>query len=138
MSKRRLSRENCLQSLYSSDIAGLDPASVIASFQALDFGSDEASFTFYKSLFTTAIANLEKIDGIIRGISLNWEIERMPAVDRSILRMAVCEMMVLGDTPPAVIIDEAIELAKKFSTDKSGKFINGVLDNIARNNNLVK
>ena len=138
MSKRRLSRENCLQSLYSSDIARLEPASVIASFQLLDFGNDESSFAFYKTLFTTAVANLEKIDSIIRGISLNWEIERMPAVDRAILRMAVCEMMVLGDTPPAVVIDEAIELAKKFSTDKSGKFINGVLDNIARNNNLVK
>ncbi|MCX5791382.1 MAG: transcription antitermination protein NusB [Elusimicrobia bacterium] len=62
----------------------------------------------------------------------------MPAVDRAILRMAVCEMMVLTDAPVAVIIDEAIELAKKYSTDKSGKFINGVLDNIARHNNLVK
>lgn len=138
MSKRRLSRENCLQSLYSTDIARLEPASVIASFQMIDFVNDEPSFEFYKSLYNSTVANLDKIDGIIRGISLNWEIERMPAVDRAILRMAVCEMMVLGDTPPAVIIDEAIEMAKKFSTDKSGKFINGVLDNIARHNNLVK
>jgi transcription antitermination factor NusB len=138
MSKRRLSRENCLQSLYSVDVAGLEPAGVLASFQLLDGGADPQTFDFYKTLFNATVANKEKVDAIISGISLNWEIERMPAVDRSILRMAVCEMMLLGDTPPAVVIDEAIELAKKFSTDKSGRFINGVLDNIARHHNLVK
>ena len=138
MSKRRLARENCLQSLYSSDIAHLEPASVLASFQMLDFATEEKNFEFYKSLYSSTVSNLAKIDSIISGISLNWEIERMPAVDRAILRMAVCEMMILADAPVAVIIDEAIELAKKYSTDKSGKFINGVLDNIARHNNLVK
>ncbi|HNW44528.1 MAG TPA: transcription antitermination factor NusB [Elusimicrobiales bacterium] len=138
MSKRRLARENCLQSLYATDIAHLEAASVLASFQMLDFALEEKNFGFYKSLYSSTVDNLAKIDGIISGISLNWEIERMPAVDRAILRMAVCEMMVLADTPVAVVIDEAIELAKKYSTDKSGKFINGVLDNIARHNNLVK
>lgn len=138
MSKRRLARENCLQSLYASDIAHLEAASVLASFQMLDFASEAANFEFYRSIYSATISNLAKIDGIISGISLNWEIERMPAVDRAILRMAVCEMMILADAPVAVIIDEAIELAKKYSTDKSGKFVNGVLDNIARHNNLVK
>ena len=138
MSKRRLARENCLQSLYASDIAHLEASSVLASFQMLDFASEAANFEFYRSIYSGTISNLAKIDGIISGISLNWEIERMPAVDRAILRMAVCEMMILADAPVAVIIDEAIELAKKYSTDKSGKFINGVLDNIARHNNLVK
>jgi N utilization substance protein B len=138
MSKRRLARENCLQSLYASDIAHLESSSVLASFQVLDFANEANNFEFYKSIYTATISNLAKIDGIISGISLNWEIERMPAVDRAILRMAVCEMMILSSAPVAVIIDEAIELAKKYSTDKSGKFINGVLDNIARHNNLVK
>lgn len=138
MSKRRLARENCLQSLYVSDIAHREASSVLASFQMLDFASEQKNFDFYKSLYSSTMSNLAKIDGIISGISLNWEIERMPAVDRAILRMAVCELMILGDAPVAVIIDEAIELAKKYSTDKSGKFINGVLDNIARHNNLVK
>jgi len=138
MSKRRLARENCLQSLYSSDIAGLEPASVLASFQMEEFALEAKVFDFYKSLYSSTIDNRQKIDEIIRKTSLNWEMERMPAIDRSILRMAVCEMMILGDTPVAVIIDEAIELAKKYSTEKSGKFVNGVLDSIARQNNLVK
>jgi N utilization substance protein B len=138
MSKRRLARENCLQSLYSSDIAGLEPASVLASFQMEEFALEAKVFDFYKSLYSSTIANRQKIDEIIRKTSLNWEMERMPAIDRSILRMAVCEMMILSDTPVAVIIDEAIELAKKYSTEKSGKFVNGVLDSIARQNNLVK
>lgn len=138
MSKRRLARENCLQSLYSSDIAGLEPASVLASFQMEEFALEEKVFDFYKTLYSSTIANRQKIDEIIQKTSRNWEMERMPAIDRSILRMAVCEMMILSDAPVAVIIDEAIELAKKYSTEKSGKFVNGVLDSIARQNNLVK
>ncbi len=138
MSKRRLARENCLQSLYSSDISSLEPSSVLASFQMEEFALEDKVFDFYKSLFTSTVANRQKIDEIIKKTSLNWEMERMPAIDRSILRMAVCEMMILSDAPVAVIIDEAIELAKKYSTEKSGKFVNGVLDSIARQNNLVK
>ena len=138
MSKRRLARENCLQSLYSSDISSLEMASVLASFQMEEFALETKVFDFYKSLYTSTVANRAKIDEIIKKTSLNWEMERMPAIDRSILRMAVCEMMILSDAPVAVIIDEAIELAKKYSTEKSGKFINGVLDSIARQNNLVK
>jgi len=138
MSKRRLARENCLQSLYSADISSLEPAAVLASFQMEEFALEDKVFDFYKSLFTSTVANRQKIDEIIKKTSLNWEMERMPAIDRSILRMAVCEMMILSDAPVAVIIDEAIELAKKYSTEKSGKFVNGVLDSIARQNNLVK
>ncbi|MBI5744486.1 MAG: transcription antitermination factor NusB [Elusimicrobia bacterium] len=133
-----MARENCLQSLYSSDIAGLEPAAVLASFQMEEFALEEKVFEFYKTLYSSTVANLQKIDEIIKKTSLNWEMERMPAIDRSILRMAVCEMMILSDAPAAVIIDEAIELAKKYSTEKSGKFVNGVLDSIARQNNLVK
>jgi len=138
MSKRRLARETCLHSLYASDIAHLEVSSVVASFQMIDSAMEPVHFEFYKSLYSTTTDNLPRIDAIISEISLNWEIERMPAVDRSILRMAVCEMMILLSAPVPVIIDEAIEMAKKYSTDKSGKFINGVLDNIARHNNLVK
>jgi len=138
MSKRRLARENCLQSLYTSDVAKLEPASVLASFQMEEFASEAKVFDFYKTLYSTTVSNIPKIDEIIKKTSLNWELDRMPAIDRSILRMAVCEMMILADAPVAVIIDEAIELAKKYSTEKSGKFVNGVLDGIARQNDLVK
>jgi len=124
--------------MYSSDIAHLDSESVIASFQRLESDLDEKHFEFYRQLYTASVGNIEKIDGIIRSVSKNWDIDRMPAVDRAILRMAVCEMMILSSAPVPVIIDEAIELAKKYSTDKSGKFVNGILDNIARHNNLIK
>ncbi|MCR4819566.1 MAG: transcription antitermination factor NusB [Elusimicrobiales bacterium] len=138
MSKRRLARENCLQSLYEIDIAHFDAESVIESFARHDASKDESGFAFYKELFSSTINHIEQIDEIISGVSKNWDIERMPAVDRSILRMAVCEMMILASAPVAVVIDEAIEMAKKYSTDNSGRFVNGVLDNIARHHKLLK
>lgn len=138
MSKRRLARENCLQSLYETDISGLEVNSVIESFAGLQSSQDEQSFAFYKELFLATKNNLARIDAVISEVSKNWDINRMPAVDRSILRMAVCEMMILASAPVAVVIDEAIELAKKYSTDKSGKFVNGVLDNVAHHNKLIK
>ena len=138
MSKRRLARENCLQSLYKTDIASFDAESVIESVARLKEAKDEDYFSFYKELFTSTVNHLDEIDGIISSVSKNWDISRMPAVDRCILRMAVCEMMILSSAPVAVVIDEAIELAKTFSTDKSGKFVNGVLDNVARHHKLLK
>jgi len=138
MNKRRLARENCLQSLYETDVAHFDADSIIESFSRLESSKDSTLFEFYKELFSSTVNNMEEIDGVIESVSKNWEIERMPAVDRAILRMAVCEMMILASAPVAVVIDEAIELAKKFSTDKSGKFVNGVLDNVARHHKLVK
>lgn len=137
MSKRRLARENCLQSLYLSDIAAFPAESVLAIFQLQDFASEAETFAFYRRLYSETSGNIPKIDAIIRSTSRNWDIDRMSAVDRSILRMAVCEMAVIKDAPVPVIIDEAIELAKKYSTEKSGRFVNGVLDSIARNNSLI-
>jgi len=138
MSKRRLARENCLQSLYVTDIGAYCSDSVLASFQMTDFALEEKTFNFYKELFSATVSSLEKIDSIIRSTSTNWDMDRMSATDRSILRMAVCEMMILRDAPAPVIIDEAIELAKKYSTGNSGKFVNGVLDSVAKSNNLIK
>lgn len=136
MSKRRLSRENCLQSLYLADVSVLETQDILAMFQMQEFALEEKVFEFYKALFTATISNREKIDGTITAISKNWGLERMSAIDRCILRMAVCEMMFLEDAPVPVIIDEAIELAKKYSTENSGKFVNGVLDSIAKQHNL--
>lgn len=138
MSKRRLARENCLQSLYLADISTLEPAEVLAIFQLQEFAAEDKVFEFYKNIFTSTVANRDKIDNIISTTSKNWGLDRMSAIDRSVLRLAVCEMMILSDAPIPVIIDEAIELAKKYSTENSGKFVNGVLDSIAKQNNLVK
>ncbi|HBB67099.1 MAG: transcription antitermination factor NusB [Elusimicrobia bacterium GWA2_56_46] len=136
MSKRRLARENCLQSLYLADISTLETPDILAIFQLQEFALEESVFGFYKNLFTAAVSNREKIDGIITATSRNWDLERMSATDRCVLRLAVCEMMFLEDAPVPVIIDEAIELAKKYSTENSGKFVNGVLDSVAKQHNL--
>jgi len=138
MSKRRLARENCLQSLYVTDIGAYSSDSVLAGFQITDFVLEKEAFGFYKELFSATVANLEKIDSIIRSTSTNWDMDRMSSTDRAILRMAVCEMMILRNAPAPVIMDEAIELAKKYSTENSGKFVNGVLDSVAKNNNLFQ
>jgi len=136
MSKRRLARENCLQSLYLADISTLETPDILAIFQLQEFALEENVFGFYKNLFTAAVSNREKIDGIITATSKNWDLDRMSATDRCVLRLAVCEMIFLEDAPVPVIIDEAIELAKKYSTENSGKFVNGVLDSIAKQHNL--
>ena len=136
MSKRRLARENCLQSLYLSDVSSLETPEILAVFQLQEFAREEKVFEFYEKLFSATLANREKIDGIIVSTSKNWDLERMSAIDRCLLRLAVCEMIILADAPVSVIMDEAIELVKKYSTENSGKFVNGVLDSIARQNNL--
>ncbi|MCK5106804.1 MAG: transcription antitermination factor NusB [Elusimicrobiales bacterium] len=132
MTNRRRSRELCLQSLYLSDLTKLSPEKLLVITQQDPARHEDKVFDFYKKLFMTSITGMEKIDGVICGIARNWDLDRMAAVDRAILRLAVCEMVILKEAPIAVIIDEAIELAKKYSTDKSGKFVNGVLDSIAK------
>ncbi|MCB1246981.1 MAG: transcription antitermination factor NusB [Acidimicrobiia bacterium] len=72
------------------------------------------------------------IDEAIEAVAIDWRIERMPAVDRTVLRIAVYEIL-FTDTPPAVVINEAVEIAKTYSTERSGPFVNGVLDTVARN-----
>ena len=136
MSKRRLAREHCLQSLYLADITMLEHETILAMFQLQDFAAEQKVFDFYKGLFTATLANSGKIDEIITTTSKNWSLDRMAAIDRCVLRLAVCEMIFLADAPVAVILDEAIELAKKYSTENSGKFVNGVLDSIAKKHNL--
>lgn len=110
----------------------MTPEEVLAVFQKGDFAREGKVFEFYKDIFLTTFSSTQRIDTIIRSTSRNWEIDRMAVIDRCILRLAVCELAILRDAPAPVIIDEAIELAKKYSTEKSGKFVNGVLDSIAR------
>jgi N utilization substance protein B len=74
----------------------------------------------------------ERIDEMIRGQADNWRLERMPAVDRNILRLAVYEMLFETDIPKLVVVDEAIELAKKFGSEQSGRFVNGLLDGLLK------
>jgi N utilization substance protein B len=83
------------------------------------------------SLVNQTLENIDKIDKIIGGVAENWDLSRMAALDRSILRLGTAEI-VLSDVPAKVAINEAIEIAKRFSTEDSGRFVNGILDRVAR------
>jgi transcription antitermination protein NusB len=90
------------------------------------------AFQYAQKLVTGAVEHLEKIDELIRSQADNWRLERMPAVDRNILRLAVYEMLFEKETPKLVVLDEAIELAKKFGSEQSGRFVNGLLDGLLK------
>ena len=133
MKSRRLARECALQSLYYADsLKSLGDATVsnyTAAFQK-DLGD---VFDFCQELVTGTEKNLPKIDKMVSSYARNWTLARMSAVDRAILRMATYEMIFSPQkTPVAAVIDEAIELAKKYSTENSSKFINGLLDQLKK------
>ena len=131
MSTRRLAREYALQTLYYSDTGKFSKEDSTMFINSFYENFDEDTFAFCKYLAQGTIANMEKIDEILSSRAKNWSVERMSAVDRAILRMATYELVFSADNAPIpAIIDEAIELAKKYSTENSGKFINGLLDQI--------
>jgi N utilization substance protein B len=92
----------------------------------------EEAFRYAQQLVQGTIDHREEIDQLIRSQADNWRLERMPAVDRNILRLAVYEMLHERDTPKLVVLDEAIELAKKFGSEQSGRFVNGLLDGLLK------
>lgn len=92
----------------------------------------EEAFEYARALVEGAVGHAGEIDDLIRQQADNWRLERMPAVDRNILRLAVFELLYEEDIPKLVVVDEAIELAKKFSTDQSGRFVNGLLDGLLK------
>lgn len=92
----------------------------------------EEAFLFAQELVKGTLDNREKIDGMITAQADNWRLERMPAVDRNVLRLAIYEMLFETDTPKLVVVDEAIELAKKFGSEQSSRFVNGLLDGLLK------
>lgn len=130
--KRRKAREYALQILFQLDIAKAKPSvSILKNFWA-EQEPDEEMRAFAEEVVKGTYKNLEKINGKIRECAKNWSIDRMAAVDRNILRIAVYEMLYRPDIPASVSINEAIEIAKKYGTDESGSFVNGILDSVAR------
>ena len=129
MKKRTRARELALQFLYQLDLRGpdfLDEARGFLREEEPDKGTRE----FAQHLVTGTAEHLAQIDALIREVAQNWDIERMAVIDRNVLRMASYELLHCKDIPPKVSINEAIELGKRFSTQNSGGFINGVLDKI--------
>src|SRR5204863_4099238 len=130
MGTRRRAREVALQFLYQLDLQGEDdPVPHEQEFWARHALSGEAR-TFAETLVRGAKTNQAKIDQVIEQYTENWVLERMAVVDRNILRVAVYEILCTAEVPAKVVINEAIEIAKKFGTKESSRFINGVLDRI--------
>ncbi len=131
---RHRSREAALQALYAADIGGeLDLARAQASLDALaeHFELPSGARAFAKELVVGVATERADIDRRITEVALRWRLERMAAVDRNVLRLAAWEIVFAG-TPREVVIDEAVELARRFSDDASPRFVNGVLDALAR------
>jgi N utilization substance protein B len=130
MGARSTAREAALQMLFALDIAGSDAERVITDFWRETPG--EAEGRAYADELVRGIArDLEATDALIRGASKNWRLERMTRVDRNVLRLGAWELAHQRDVPRAVILDEAVEIAKLFGNEESGAFVNGVLDRIA-------
>jgi N utilization substance protein B len=132
MGTRRKSRELVLQMLFQADMGRQSAAEVRRTFwQERDsVGSDVQGFA--EDLFRVATDRTSEIDGLIERHAEHWRMERMAAVDRNVLRAAVAELLGFPKTPRAVIINEALEIARKFSAPESVQFINGVLDSVSR------
>lgn len=154
--KRHTAREMAVQMLYQRDMGGAELPQVFKSFDLGDYvtrerdsdgkrgkgkAADEVekvrqrvqdAFDHARSLVQGTDRHREQIDELIRSQADNWRLERMPVVDRNILRLAVYEMLHQPEVPKLVVVDEAIELAKKYGSDQSGRFVNGLLDGLLK------
>jgi N utilization substance protein B len=129
MGIRRRAREIALQVLYQLDISDGNPREVLRLYWE-NFAPTAKALDFCQRLVQGVHQNQPQIDQLIEETSENWSLKRMSFVDRNILRMATFELWKCPDIPFKVTLNEAVELAKKFSTDESGAFINGILDKI--------
>jgi len=132
MRKRTQAREFALQILFQQEFSDLDTEEALRRFwRDKSASSDVLEYTEW--LVSGIISRLEAIDKVVQSYSDNWRISRMAVVDRNVLRLAAFEMLHEENIAPAVIINEALEIAKKFSSDKGALFINGILDAVGRN-----
>jgi len=127
--RRRLVRERVLQALYAYELSH-EPIQFIIENIVSDLEEQPESFAFAKQLIIKVIECNNELDDLIRQRVEHWEFSRLAIIDRIILRMSICELLYFDDIPPKVTINEAIEIARDFSTEKSDKFVNGVLDSI--------
>ena len=137
MSRRRRSREMAIQVLYQIDMVHIDAGEAVRLF-CEHFEAPESIRDFAVELINGVHQNREVIDAVLRRFSQNWRLERMPAVDRNILRLAVYELVYRSDIPAKVSINEAVDLGKKYGAEDSGSFINGILDSIRLHSDEIK
>jgi N utilization substance protein B len=130
MGARTTAREAALQMLFAIDATGSDVDDAIRDFWR-ELPGDAEGREYADQLVRGVRADAEKLDERIRAASQNWRVERMARIDRNALRLGAYELLTRSDVPRAVILDEAVELAKRFGSEESSKFVNGVLDRIA-------
>ena len=135
MGKRREGREAAVQFLYQLDLNGDKPDALFPAFWDLRSGPAKQPTTaktrsFAEQLVAGVAAHHDEIDATIKKSVANYDLHRISAVDRNILRMAIYEMLHSPEVPPVVAINEAIEIAKRFGNEESGRFINGILDRV--------
>lgn len=131
MASRRKSRELALQMLFQWEVGQHTPAHVVATFLKPKEG-DAPENAFARELFQGTVDNIPALDPMLRQHASNWSLERMAAVDRNVIRLALYEMLHHKETASAVIINEALDIARRFSGEKSAHFVNGVLDAIRK------
>jgi N utilization substance protein B len=134
LSARTKARKRALDILFQADVRGEELAIMLATEakRAASEPAREASWLYARDIVDGVIDNRDAIDEQITTFAKDWSLQRMPAVDRALLRMGTWEILYNDEVPTAVAIDEAVELAKEFSTDDSGSFVHGVLARIAR------
>jgi transcription antitermination protein NusB len=132
MGTRRKSRELCLQMLFQWDMGKQSPEHVRKTFWAERDEVDADTRGFADDLFNVAVDRQMQIDDLIQKHAQHWRMERMAAVDRNVLRAGVAEFLSSRETPRPVVINEALEIARKFSAPESVQFINGVLDSVGK------
>ena len=131
MGHRRAGRERALQMLYGRDIGGSSDDEILCDYRTMDELSPRVR-EFAEQLFMGVAERVAELDLLIQNHAQNWRLSRMAAVDRNVLRLAAFELLSGGKSPDSAIINEAIELARKFSTQDSAQFVNGILDSIRK------
>ena len=129
MKVRHRARVAALQILYEIDCAGHTPA-LVAERQLAEAQLPEAGETFARELAIGVGAHMQQLDGYIRRYAPEWPVDQIAIIDRNVLRISIYEILMHQDTPTKVAINEAVELAKQFGSDSSGRFVNGVLGSL--------
>ena len=128
--RRHKARELALKGLYAWEISGNSKEDVYQFLKNQEDGQNEDIIEFAWDLLVKTVENKDTFDKDIAGMAKNWDLERIAIIDRFILRLAICELTEFEEIPPKVTINEAIDLAKAYSTAESGRFVNGILDSL--------
>ncbi|MDG1928702.1 MAG: transcription antitermination factor NusB [Nitrospinaceae bacterium] len=136
MGKRRTARELALKFLYQTEFNSNSPDSELNSFCDRANVSEEVQ-NFTQALIKNILFHKKEVDELLEKISANWSPDRMAVIDKNILRLGICELLFDPTAPPKVVINEAVEIAKKFGTEESPDFINGILDKVFKDSKVA-